>query len=134
MGHAVGKEQDVGALRIRVIVVDEQEIRKIASRVITPCQDYFSDRHGARWHLMKAFADVFRKQLGKVTRAEEHVNVLTQSWGDNLCGTFKREVTATEQDDSYPRFLNNFLRIHVPVPLVREGMRALPVEPEPVLC
>ena len=58
-----GKD-DIGALRIRVVMVNEQELRDIASGAIQPPSwGFFNDRHRERWAILKAFSELFESQL-----------------------------------------------------------------------
>jgi hypothetical protein len=127
------KSNDVGVLRIRIVLVNEQEIRRICSGDISETQDLFSERHRQRWGIMKHMAEMFEKQLSRVTaRPVGLLDVRNQSWGNDLCGTFKRKhdpkvyeklmEQAQDAEDASEESLetNNFLRIHVPVPLLKE--------------
>lgn len=150
--HPLKQKHDVGVMRIRLVLVNEQELRSICSGDIAETQDMFSERHIGRWAVMKRFAHIFEKQLAQVTRkntmTDDSFDVRTQSWGNHLCGTvapprrsasseapdsgavgsrfcvpLKRTkpdetVQAKEEDDPD---CNNFLRIHVPIPLLKEA-------------
>mmetsp|Transcript_52679 Transcript_52679/g.83585 ORF Transcript_52679/g.83585 Transcript_52679/m.83585 type:complete len:317 (-) Transcript_52679:81-1031(-) len=126
------KTNDVGVLRIRIVLVNEQEIRRICSGDIAETQELFSERHRHRWEIMKRFAEMFEKQLSRVTRNPVGtLDVRNQSWGNDLCGTFKRkhdpkvyeklEVEQGDEETNEEKLeTNNFLRIHIPVPLLKE--------------
>lgn len=125
--HPVQGSNDMGTLRIRLVMIDEQELRKICSGDIAEPQDMFSERHRERWNIMQCFADMFEKQLTRVTLAERgSFDIRTQSWGNNLCGTSKHtkgkpdEDHAEEEDEELPSIMNSFLRIHIPIPLLKE--------------
>jgi len=136
-------EDGDSVLRLRLHIIEEQELRRICvGEIVDPGPDeMFSDRHRARWLIMQRFAEMFEKQLRRVTElSDTHTSVgsfdvRTQSWGSNLCGTAKRtrsESTTSieepppaveEEDDEadhIPSELNCLLRIHVPVPLLVE--------------
>lgn len=134
--HPVTKVQDdVGTLRIRLVMLDEQEVRRIASGDID-AGDMFSERHRERWSIMQNFADIFEKQLQRVTESKGNVgsfDIRTQSWGNNLCGTCKKTKVEHMSTDEQDRLLSEqqlevlpstkdcFLRIHIPVPLLKES-------------
>jgi len=122
------EKPDVGVLRIRLVMIEEQELRKICSGEISESQDMFSERHRFRWHLMQSFADLFEKQLTRVTGDVNSFDVRTQSWGNNLCGTFKKQQAEGKpveelqpEEEELPSGLDCFLRIHVPVPLLKDS-------------
>jgi hypothetical protein len=133
--HPVTKgkvQDDVGTLRIRLVMIDEQEVRRICSGDIN-AGDMFSERHGERWNIMERFADIFEQQLTRVTRTSPgSFDIRTQSWGNNLCGTFKHtkvehmsvdeqeRILSEEKAEVLPSTTDCFLRIHVPVPLLKE--------------
>lgn len=119
--HPLNK--DVGAMRVRLVLISEREIRQICSgEISTEDGETFSERHSARWNLMRRFAELFEKQLSRVTKTPQGAfDVRSVSWGNNLCGTVKASPkTALVHDELNDPYINNFLRIHVPVPLLRE--------------
>eukprot|EP00811_Abedinium_folium_P003249 NODE_12988_length_1192_cov_5.153991.p1 GENE.NODE_12988_length_1192_cov_5.153991~~NODE_12988_length_1192_cov_5.153991.p1 ORF type:complete len:291 (-),score=47.00 NODE_12988_length_1192_cov_5.153991:196-1068(-) len=116
--RTVAASEDVGFKRIRVILVHEQELRSICCGDIAPTE-FFSKRHEARWLIMKHFGEVFENQLTCVVKPTGPMDIRVQSWGPNLCGTMKR--VPTQVDDSQQMYYNNFLRTHIPIPLVRES-------------
>lgn len=121
--------EDVGALRIRIILVNEQELRDIATGVIAPpAWGFFNQRHKARWDIMKRFSELFERQLQSVTGASNNAD-----WGPNLCGRLvrrrgsnalsKKNPSAQYQEaaqqglkQEYEPEDNCFLRIHIPFP------------------
>lgn len=122
--------EDVGALRIRIILVNEQELRDIATGVIgPPAWGFFNDRHRFRWDLMKRFSELFERQLQSVTGAANNAD-----WGANLCGRlvhrrgsnsaknpsvqYKEAVEKGSKQEYEPED-NCFLRIHIPFPATR---------------
>jgi hypothetical protein len=129
--HPVKGQNDVGVLRIRIVMVDEQEVRKICSGDIEEPSDMFSDRHRERWNVMQRIATMFEHQLTRVTLPTPGTfDVRTQSWGNNLCGTFKKkkvehrsveEQLEEHEVEEIPSTNDCFLRIHVPVPLLKEA-------------
>lgn len=124
--HRVGADQDQGVMRIRCVLVGEQELRNICSGEIQT-QEFFSERHKARWQIMKQLAERFEKQLMLVTKTTE-MDILTHPWGKNMCGTLK--VTTTEDEEPEPveqtAEYNNFLRLHIPIPLLKEAKTQAP--------
>lgn len=123
-------QDDAGVLRIRLVVVEEQELRRICvGDVAISAEDLFSQRHRARWNIVQHLAEMFEKQIFRVSQLSDNItgpfDIRTQSWGCNLCGTLKKNSklapAVQEQNDDHevdePQ-LNCFLRIHVPVPLL----------------
>ncbi|CAE8640865.1 unnamed protein product [Polarella glacialis] len=76
----VGKD-DVGMLRIRIVMMNEQELREVASGVIeAPSFGFLNGRHEERWKVIQRFAELFNRQLSggeSVSGADS---------GPNLCG------------------------------------------------
>lgn len=143
--HPVKEQNDRGVLRIRLVMIEEQELRKICCGDISDSDGVFSERHGARWKIMQRLGDMFEKQIFRVTQqnpqnANSSFDVRTRSWGFNLCGTAKKikaysddnvevkDLPATEEDEELPSELDCFLRIHVPVPLLKETNTVGPQE------
>jgi len=134
--HPVKEQNDIGVLRIRLVMMEEQELRRICCGEIADTEGMFSDRHRSRWFVMQRFAEMFEKQIFRVTKEQQQnpkpFDVRTQSWGFNLCGTAKRTKEEAAQDErrishderaeskELPSELDCFLRIHVPVPLLKE--------------
>lgn len=124
--------EDVGALRIRIIMVNEQELRDIATGVVgPPSWGFFNDRHKYRWNLMKRFSELFERQLQSVTGTSNN-----SDWGANLCGRLVHRrssngnakknpsvqvMEAAQQGakQEYEPEDNCFLRIHIPFPASR---------------
>ena len=125
--------EDVGALRIRIIMVNVQELRDIATGVIAPPSwGFFNERHKCRWDLMKRFSELFERQLQSVTGAANNAD-----WGANLCGRLvhrrSSNSAAAKKNPSvqvmeaaqkglkqeYEPEDNCFLRIHIPFPSSR---------------
>jgi hypothetical protein len=118
-------DSDFGALRIRIVLVNEQELRDISAGIIkAPAWGFFNERHKERWDVLKSFSLLFEAQLRKVAGVE---NIVDHDWGANLCGRIgARKIAnpsiqaqvATEKglhavispED------NCFLRIHIPFP------------------
>jgi hypothetical protein len=125
---------DVGALRIRIIMVNEQELRDIATGVISPPSwGFFNERHKFRWDLMKRFSELFVRQLQSVTGAQYNGD-----WGANLCGRLVHRRNSSQNSSQrknpsiqvmeaaqkaakqeYESEDNCFLRIHIPFPASR---------------
>jgi hypothetical protein len=130
--------EDVGALRFRIIMVNEQELRDIATGVISPPEwGFFNERHKCRWDIMKRFSELFERQLQSVTGTANNAD-----WGANLCGRLVhrrgstpgknktpssqknpniqyQEATAQGSRQEYEPEDNCFLRIHIPFPASR---------------
>eukprot|EP00929_Paragymnodinium_shiwhaense_P016612 TRINITY_DN12510_c0_g2_i1.p1 TRINITY_DN12510_c0_g2~~TRINITY_DN12510_c0_g2_i1.p1 ORF type:complete len:328 (-),score=38.26 TRINITY_DN12510_c0_g2_i1:193-1080(-) len=129
--HPLSPENDVGAMRIRVVLVSEQEIRKIASGEIAPMGDLFSARHAARWDMMEAFAGLFENQLKRVRQASKMTGAFDLRSTDSLCGPSVYKVasrTNVISESKEPVYNNTFLRIHIPVPLIKETKSRGPQE------
>jgi len=58
---------DCGSLRIRICLMNEQELRDIASGALEPPEAMFNGRHESRWQICSRFAELFNRQLTKVT-------------------------------------------------------------------
>ena len=126
--------EDVGALRIRIVLVNEQELRDIATGVISPpTWGFFNERHKCRWELMKRFSELFERQLQSVTGAANNAD-----WGANLCGRLVHrrgsasrssnvknpsvqamQAAAKGARQEYEPEDNCFLRMHIPFPATR---------------
>lgn len=125
-GSNESEEQSRATVRIRTILVNEQELRGIANGTIEmPEEGLMSARHTLRWGILERFAELFEQQLSSLSGSG------TGDWGPNLCGRLKaptvladsacairpragaagsaatRELTARD---------NCFLRIHIPFP------------------
>ncbi len=128
--------EGVGSLRLRIILINEQELRDIATGVIAPPEwGFFNERHKYRWETMKRFSQLFERQIQSVTGTANNVD-----WGANLCGRLvhrrtsnphKRnpsvqvqEATAQGAKQEYEPEDNCFLRIHIPFPATRGGGHA----------
>eukprot|EP00928_Gymnodinium_smaydae_P012654 TRINITY_DN14594_c0_g1_i2.p1 TRINITY_DN14594_c0_g1~~TRINITY_DN14594_c0_g1_i2.p1 ORF type:complete len:323 (-),score=65.31 TRINITY_DN14594_c0_g1_i2:104-1072(-) len=127
----VGKD-DVGVLRIRIVMMNEQELRDIASGAIEPPDfGFFNGRHESRWDFCQRFARLFERQLTNVSGSGE---VGEADWGPNLCGRLshnsrkKAEKSSSNMLSSMsanapsgsgepPQYSpedNSILRVHVP--------------------
>ena len=124
--------EDVGALRVRIIMVNEQELRDIATGVIAPPSwGFFNERHRCRWDMMKRFSQLFERQLQSVTGRND------AGWGANLCGRLVhrrgsnsaaknpsihvQQAAARGSKQEYEPEDNCFLRIHIPFPASRNN-------------
>jgi len=123
--------EDDGAHRIRIIMVNEHELRDISTGVISPPSwGFFNDRHKYRWELMKRFSQLFERQLLNVTGGTD--------WGANLCGRLvhrrasnpgsrknpsvqAQAAAAKGAKQEYEGEDNCFLRIHIPFPASRNN-------------
>jgi hypothetical protein len=118
---------DCGSLRIRIILMNEQELRDIhAGTIEAPENGLFNARHESRWQVCQRFADLFGRQLRRVTGSEE----TTTGWGPNLCGRIKKKAGSNQRLNAlvgdfsenapvcpeYEPDDNAILRIHIPFP------------------
>lgn len=121
----VGKD-DVGMLRIRIVMMNEQELREVASGAIEPPSfGFFNGRHESRWRTCARFAELFERQLSNVSGGSDVGNA---DWGPNLCGRLSQNhrrrgssnpVLANMAQAAVPDYQpedNSILRIHVPFP------------------
>lgn len=111
---------DVGVRRIRIVLVNEDELRRICHGDIDLVET-FSQRHKSRWNIMQSFASLFVNQMRCVLQPEGEMDVLNQSWGYHFCGTLMRVSNCNVREED-AKHINNFLRIHIPIPLVQEAM------------
>lgn len=112
---------DVGSLRIRMVLINEQELREIASGTVeAPMGGMFNGRHESRWQVCQRFAELFGRQLQRVTGSVDN-----EDWGKNLCGTLGRKKVASQvrlaslDNATVPEYTpedNSILRIHIPFP------------------
>lgn len=118
---------DVGMLRIRVVLMNEQELREIASGAIEPPEfGFFNGRHESRWRGCMRMAELFGRQVRAVTGRTS----LDADWGANLCGSISRKRGASHQrlyntdtlQPTSPKTAqlepedNALLRLHIPFP------------------
>lgn len=114
---------DCGSLRIRIILMNEQELRDVhAGNIEAPESGLFNGRHESRWEICQKFADLFGRQLRRVTGSET-----SPDWGTNLCGTLKKKAGSHQRLAQLPNMANApvpeyepddnaILRIHIPFP------------------
>jgi hypothetical protein len=124
---------DIGALRIRIVLVNEQELRDIcAGEIAPPVWGFFNDRHRERWSSLKSFSELFENQLRKLTNYGIDKNLTRgklPDWGPNLCGRIganknKPHNPSQQAMEAMKQGLqsriapedNCFLRIHIPFP------------------
>jgi len=131
----VGKG-DVGTRRIRIVMMNEEELRDVASGVISPPHaGMFNQRHEARWNVVSRFADLFQRQLSGATGSS----------GNSGSSAAQRKVIASSlpalsslESDSCTRSDsldcqreqaedNAILRLHVPFPASKHGRGSEPV-------
>lgn len=132
---------DIGFMRIRIVLVAEEELRSIASGEIQPSErGFFNNRHENRWMVMKNFASLFERQLTAVAGPSAlSVRHIDSQWGRNLCGRVyknhtqfhldevegedENEASARRADNlrSYDPEENCFLRIHIPFPSKKDA-------------
>lgn len=116
---------DCGILRIRVVLMNEQELRDIAAGTVeAPTSGMFNGRHESRWQVCQRFADLFARQLYRVAGANTQGD-----WGKNLCGRMSRQALGMKVAShgrlsgleslpvpEYEPEDNSILRIHIPFP------------------
>lgn len=135
----VGSASDCGALRIRIVLMNEQELRDIANKTIEAPAGMFNGRHESRWAVCQRFAELFTRQLTKVSggasedplpEAWDLVGQRWEDWGSvgQLCKTLGRRVASRvglagmEEEQQVPLEPrsdpeeNAILRIHIPFP------------------
>lgn len=117
---------DVGMLRIRIVLMNEQELREIAGGAVEPPEfGFFNGRHASRWKVCYRIAQLFERQLASVTGEKD----LNADWGANLCGSVRRkpptglamkQVESASRLDALNQELssedNAILRLHIPFP------------------
>lgn len=140
--------EDVGMLRIRIVMMNEQELRDISSGAIEPPSfGFFNGRHESRWNVCTRFAELFGRQVMKVTNTDD----VHTDWGPNLCGRLSKHRDRSSLHGSHsllaglagsaggdhhggspptPQYGpedNAILRIHIPFPTSRDA--SLPGHP-----
>lgn len=115
---------DVGCLRIRIVLMNEQELREIAAGETTAPDKFFNGRHESRWRVCERFAEMFQRQLRRVAGSSD----VNADWGRNLCGRMSKKERSIEAlhrlSESTPEYTaedNCILRLHVPFPSVMQG-------------
>lgn len=113
---------DVGSLRIRIVLMNEQELREIAAGETEAPATFFNGRHESRWRVCERFADLFQRQLSRVAGSSDS----NADWGRNLCGRMSKKESSVqslhrfnEEKQSRPEYGaqdNCILRLHVPFP------------------
>lgn len=135
---------DAGMFRIRILMVNEQELRDVASGATeAPSFGFFNSRHEGRWNTLLRFAELFGRQVQQVTGSSD----LATDWGPNLCGRLKKSASkasvamsrrglqgnghlggdrsphkaeaAAQEANLYSNEDNTFLRLHVPFPAAK---------------
>lgn len=135
--HHPVKFDDIGMMRIRIVMMNEEEMREIASGAIqAPSSGLFNGRHESRWKICRRFAELFSRQVEHVTGTSGS----DANWGPNLCGRLSRKKgvigsshallsgldkqerqekqEAQEKPAPHPEE-NSILRIHIPFPSSR---------------
>eukprot|EP00401_Gymnodinium_catenatum_P077891 CAMPEP_0117545060 /NCGR_PEP_ID=MMETSP0784-20121206/45900_1 /TAXON_ID=39447 /ORGANISM="" /LENGTH=341 /DNA_ID=CAMNT_0005341895 /DNA_START=99 /DNA_END=1124 /DNA_ORIENTATION=- len=116
---------DVGMLRIRIVLMNEQELREIAAgSTEAPSFGFLNGRHESRWKVCLKFSELFQRQVRSITGSDN----INADWGSNLCGVKKRiasnaRLNAMAEDsrlnamteDPHPED-NALLRLHIPFP------------------
>ena len=84
---------DVGVKRIRIDLVNEQEMREICSATITPPDwGFFNNRHRQRWLLLEKMSELFENQLVIINDDTDPIHPSSP-------GVITR-VTSMQEDDS----------------------------------
>lgn len=139
----VTEKDDVGVLRIRIVMMNECELRQVACGEIEPPSAFFNARHEGRYKVIQRFSDMFLRQLETVTGQRQVAN-----WGPNFCGRLSKKKFTHQQvsdekangtemangddveDDSqnWDPEINCFLRIHVPFPCGQKSIGQSPID------
>lgn len=137
--NPVGKG-DIGVRRIRILMMNEQELRDVASGDIAPpAFGLFNDRHTTRWDIVARFADLFERQLqhgedGDVAGLETNKPVSLSRGSSGTALPSLEEVMSkqksSEGQTEYAPEDNSILRLHVPFPASRDGKDALRMQRE----
>eukprot|EP00397_Hematodinium_sp_SG-2012_P032745 GEMP01034892.1.p1 GENE.GEMP01034892.1~~GEMP01034892.1.p1 ORF type:complete len:329 (+),score=60.13 GEMP01034892.1:93-1079(+) len=137
-------KEDVGTLRIRIVLMNEIELRQVACGEIEPAASFFNGRHQGRYKVIERFADLFIRQLERVTGQNAEAD-----WGTNFCGRIgskkpQKLLTAfdyssdqlEEEEDSgsWEPEDNCFLRMHVPFPAGSSKPATSNLEAEKRVC
>lgn len=112
---------DIGMLRVRIVLMNEQELREIASGAIEPPEfGFLNGRHESRWKVCMRIADLFERQLRQLNASTDPTD-----WGGSLGGTATRKgglssVASASQlqiatAETSPED-NAILRLHIPFP------------------
>ncbi|CAE8613535.1 unnamed protein product [Polarella glacialis] len=118
----VGKD-DVGMLRIRIVMMNEQELREVASGELeAPSSGFLNGRHEERWKVIQSFAELFNRQITKVSGGEP---VSEADWGPNLCGRLSN--SSRKRGGSRPRLASDSALAH---PRRASDNLSEPVEPQ----
>eukprot|EP00927_Polykrikos_kofoidii_P059942 TRINITY_DN55031_c0_g1_i1.p1 TRINITY_DN55031_c0_g1~~TRINITY_DN55031_c0_g1_i1.p1 ORF type:complete len:404 (-),score=47.79 TRINITY_DN55031_c0_g1_i1:37-1176(-) len=133
---------DVGMLRIRILLMNEQELRNIASGSIEPpASGFFNGRHASRWAVCLRFAEFFERQVQHQDHSPHPPGVprslgSLSSWSSPYLGPrhsgwasshnlHERSGGGAEGESSpAPQVQpedNAMLRVHVPFPSSRAG-------------
>eukprot|EP00747_Dinoflagellata_sp_TGD_P033396 gnl/TRDRNA2_/TRDRNA2_136591_c0_seq2.p1 gnl/TRDRNA2_/TRDRNA2_136591_c0~~gnl/TRDRNA2_/TRDRNA2_136591_c0_seq2.p1 ORF type:complete len:392 (+),score=55.08 gnl/TRDRNA2_/TRDRNA2_136591_c0_seq2:58-1176(+) len=127
------KGDDVGMMRIRIVMASEKELRDIANGFIdAEGVGFFSRRHQIRWQVLEHFAALFRHQLRtdddedsqstpstlSLSPSRERItSLLGRPLSQARCISMESMCRRTDsQDSNDERDQNTFLRIHVPFP------------------
>jgi len=123
--NPVGAE-DVGMLRIRILMMNEQEVREVAAGAVEPPSfGFFNGRHESRWKVIVRFSELFGRQVRRVTGMDV-LAAESSDWGPNLCGKLASRKhggsnvrLASLEHAPVPEYEpedNAVLRIHIPFP------------------
>jgi len=102
-----------------IVVINEQEIREICSGEFPEPNNLHSERHKSRWTTMQKFSKIFEAQLSRECQGARSAGVPDGmragkfAFLDGLDEVDKDGVDANGDFDG-------FLRIHVPIPLLKE--------------
>lgn len=131
---------DVGVKRLRIDLVNEQEMREICSASIKPPSwGFFNNRHGKRWDLLVKMGEMFENQLeiieaGSVSESDASSSSTpdmrrsTWSPSGHSCLSNPRDLAdnAKRKGKKHRKNIDNcIMRVHIPYPsLLSEGMQA----------
>eukprot|EP00747_Dinoflagellata_sp_TGD_P142920 gnl/TRDRNA2_/TRDRNA2_176311_c0_seq32.p1 gnl/TRDRNA2_/TRDRNA2_176311_c0~~gnl/TRDRNA2_/TRDRNA2_176311_c0_seq32.p1 ORF type:complete len:325 (+),score=50.63 gnl/TRDRNA2_/TRDRNA2_176311_c0_seq32:65-1039(+) len=110
----LNRRDDVGMMRVRIVMVSEKELRSIAEGSIEPrASGCFNERHQNRWEVLERFAAMFQRQLQHEDSAEKLTAWQGMLSRKNATG-FRLDPPDNHDPDDQEE--NAFLRVHVPFP------------------
>ena len=98
---------DMGVKRLRIDLVNEQEMREICSGTIVPPKwGFFNNRHKQRWELLTKMGELFENQLVIVNDHPEPVHPLSPPSVTRL-GSSESSPLFSEPEETLDRFVND---------------------------
>lgn len=117
--HPLSPQNDLGVKRVRLMLINEQELRKIWKGDIKANHEFFTERHEERWEIMKLCASIFHDEMAHEDGAREP----TMSPNNPM----RRRRSSRHRD---PKMYSGCCtRIHIPVPLVTDVDSKEPEDP-----